>query len=343
MNDSQPERICWVVSDGRAGMENQALGLAQAVARLTPLSIEVKRIAVRAPWRHLPDRLWGRNPFARLGPVTTRDGATDTLAPPWPDLWIACGRLTIPLSAARHREGGTFVVQTQAPRHVLADFDLVVPPHHDGLSGPNVVSIHGAPTRLTPDAMAHDAAALSRQLGHLPAPRIAVLIGGDSKDYRLSEQAMATILSSLESLAKQGAGLMITTSRRTGKRNETLIHDRLRGFDNVFFWQGTPVGDLANPYAGMLGLADHILVTAESTNMVTEAATTGKPVHILPLDGGSPKFEAFHTALAERAITRPLSLPLESWTYEPLRETDRAAQILVKRWLGHEIGQGTPS
>ena len=47
----------WVVSDGRIGMENQALGLAEAVQRLTPATIAVKRIRWRKAFDKLPSAL----------------------------------------------------------------------------------------------------------------------------------------------------------------------------------------------------------------------------------------------------------------------------------------------
>ncbi|HEX8472142.1 MAG TPA: ELM1/GtrOC1 family putative glycosyltransferase, partial [Brevundimonas sp.] len=113
----------WVVSDGRTGMENQALGLAEAIQRLTPADITVKRIC----WRPLFDRL----PSALKTPAMldpSSDAPFPAAAEPWPDLWIATGRATLPLSlAVRRRSGGkTFVVQTQNPRGSLSQFDMVV-------------------------------------------------------------------------------------------------------------------------------------------------------------------------------------------------------------------------
>ena len=82
-----------------------------------------------------------------------------------------------------------------------------------------------------------------------------------------------------------GAGLMITASRRTSPDNMRRIRQPLNGLP-IDIWDG--VGD--NPYFGMLGLADHVVVTGDSVNMVSEACVTGKPVHVFQLDGGSRKF-----------------------------------------------------
>jgi mitochondrial fission protein ELM1 len=88
-----------------------------------------------------------------------------------------------------------------------------------------------------------------------------------------------------------------------------------------------------NPYAAFLGLADAVLVTEDSTNLATDAAATGKPVHVLPMPGrGSDKFRRFHAELARRGVARPFRGALESWTYPPLAETDRAARELLRRY-----------
>ena len=102
-----------VVSDGRAGIENQALGLAEAVQRLFPSEITTKRIR----WRPAFDK-W---PSA-LKATWMLDPSSDSVLPgpgeAWPDLWIGTGRATLPLSVAVRRLSGgrTFVVQTQDPR-----------------------------------------------------------------------------------------------------------------------------------------------------------------------------------------------------------------------------------
>ncbi|MGE5766651.1 MAG: ELM1/GtrOC1 family putative glycosyltransferase, partial [Bacteroidota bacterium] len=113
---------CWVVTDGKAGMEIQCLGLAEALG-LTP---EVKRVSVGKPWRWLPAGLI-RDSLGALGPKG------DRLAPPWPDLWIASGRQTVPLTrdVKRLSGGKTFTVQIQNPAIDPALFDLIVTPEHD--------------------------------------------------------------------------------------------------------------------------------------------------------------------------------------------------------------------
>ena len=86
-------------------------------------------------------------------------------------------------------------------------------------------------------------------------------------------------------------------------------------------WDGTGV----NPYFAYLAMADAIVTTGDSVNMVSEAASTGKPVHVIDLPGHAPKFEAFHAGLRRAGITRPFTGRLQHWAYPPLNETSRVA------------------
>ncbi len=321
MSMSDPLSI-WAVSDGRAGMENQALGLAEAVARQRDAVITVKRLKVQKPFDGLPRWAWG-DPEARLA------GTSDTLALPLPDLWIATGRRTIPFSL-KMKGRGPFVVQTQDPRVPEGGFDLVVPPAHDMLRGANVFPILGSPNRLTEEQLSADAATLEPFLPDLPRPLVTVLIGGTSKDYHLTEESLHDIIVRLRDLMASGVGLLISTSRRTGDEALSKIRASLAG-PRAYVWDGGSVGGLENPYLGMLGLGSRILVTEESANMLTDAAFTGKPVHLLPLKGGAPKWVRLHEALERHGVLRPRASYTDEWDYEPLRETDRAAAEILGR------------
>src|SRR5262245_19995601 len=96
---------CWVVTDGKAGMESQCVGLAEALG-LAPI---VKRVSLRTPWRQLTPRLrlFQRHGFA---------ADSDELVPPWPDLLIATGRQSVAASLIVREESrragkGTVTVQ----------------------------------------------------------------------------------------------------------------------------------------------------------------------------------------------------------------------------------------
>ena len=316
----------WVVSDGRTGIENQALGLAEAIQRLFPSVITVKRIRWRTAFDKWPSALkapWMLNPSS--------DSVVPESGQVWPDIWIATGRATLPLSTTvRHRSGGkTLVVQTQDPRWRNAAYDLIVAPAHDQVEGPNVLSITGSPHRVTNERLAEGAAAFADSLAGLPRPRIAALIGGRSKAFDLTE-AHARVLGDHIAGAVQAAGgsLMLTFSRRTPESARVAMAARLSHLPGLI-WDGTG----PNPYFAFLHFADHVLVTEDSANMAAEAASTGKPVHILPMIAlkAGDKFARLHADLRERGAARPFDGTFDAWRYEPLAETDRAARAVLER------------
>ncbi|WP_404419034.1 mitochondrial fission ELM1 family protein [Brevundimonas vesicularis] len=319
---AQPLSI-WVVSDGRAGIENQALGIAEAVQRLTPAEITIKHIRWRPNFDRLPSAL--KTP-AMLASAPLTSPNTDH----WPDLWIATGRATLPLSTRVKAWSGdkTFVVQTQDPRWANDRYDLIVAPAHDGLSGDNVFEITGSPHRITPQRIAKVAPAFADRIAPLPHPRVAALIGGKSKAFDLPPAHAADLADRIaDAVRASGGALMLTFSRRTPDAAKAVMTARLSDLPG-WIWDGT--GD--NPLFGFLHFADHILVTEDSANMAAEAASTGKPVHVLPmipLKAGD-KFARLHDDLQSRGATRPFDGALDTWTYDPLAETDRAARAVLE-------------
>lgn len=309
---------CWAVTDGSAGMENQCVGLAEAMG-LTPV---VKRVRLRGPWRQL-------TPFLRIGSRFAPDPAGDPIAPPWPDLLIGCGRQSTAVSFAVRRasRGRTFTVHIQDPQVAPHLFDLVVVPRHDRLRGPNVVVTRGSLHRLTAGRLAESAARHAARLDALPRPRVAVLVGGSNAVYSLTPTIMGDVAEALARVAREsGAGLMVTPSRRTGTDNEAILRARFAPCA-AEVWDGT--GE--NPYFAYLALADVVVVTCDSVNMVSEACSTGKPVYVIELDGGSPKFRGFLDGLYADGLARPFAGALDPWRYAPLDETAEVAAEVRRR------------
>lgn len=322
MTETGKERAltCWVVTDGRAGIEAQALGLAGAIARSRPVEILNKQIAVRAPWRYLPRFLWG-DPFLKLAPLSA------ALSAPLPDLWIGCGRLSVPFSiAAKKKHPSTFVVQLQNPRAPSSRFDLVIAPEHDGLAGENVFSIIGSTMRVLAWPRRTDSGSGVR--------RAAILIGGPNRAFRMSRADAETIGDELRKIAASGVSLSVTTSRRTPPDAAGALEERLRDVAEIF-WRADCGEKTANPFPDMLRDVDAILVTEDSVNMAAEAAATGAPVFILRLPRkpfvSAAKFDAFHRSLSARGASKYFAGALDRWSYSPLNETERAAEEVVRR------------
>lgn len=319
--DAQPsgEPLTWALHDGKAGMRSQVLGLAEAVG----FRLIERPLAIRLPWRWLPPQLWVR-------PLSAPD---TRLTPPWPDLIIACGRSAArPAAAIRQASGGhTVAAQIQDPKIGRNAFDLFVAPAHDRLRGPRVIHTLGAVHRVTPARLAAEPDRFPA-LARLPRPILSVLIGGNNSTYRLTLGRLAEIAEAIARVVRaSGGAALVTPSRRTGEAGIALLREQLAGIPGEV-WDGT--GD--NPYFAYLALADALCVTADSVSMVSEAAATGKPVHILDLPGGNRKFARFHRTMREAGITRPFAGRIESWTYPIPDDTARAgaavrALVLARR------------
>ena len=316
--------VTWILHDGKAGMASQALGLAEA----TGFSFVEKPLDIRFPWAFLPPRLWFR-------PLSAARTAAVGLSPPWPHLVIGCGRnAAMPALAIRRANGGnTLAVQIQDPGVGHAEFDLLVVPEHDRLRGPRVIVTRGAVHRVT---MARVAAELRRfpGLAALPRPILAVLIGGTNKAYRLTLRRLGEIADAVaDVLRQQGGSALVTPSRRTGVRGIELLRGKLEDLPAVV-WDGS--GE--NPYFAYLALADAFLVTADSVSMISEAAATGKPVHVLALDGGNTKFACFHAGMQAAGITRPFTGRIEAWDY-PIPEGTARAGAAVRELVSETHGR----
>jgi len=299
----------WVITEGMAGTENQCLAITDALG----VAPEIKRVGLRFPWSFLSPYLAGECAWT----------FKPALTPPWPDVLITSGRKSIAASryVKRKSKGKTFTLHLQDPRISPKAFDLVALPAHDPTRGDNVLVTLTAPTRINTAALTrarNDFAPLFVMSG---TPRIAVLIGGNSKAHRVTDDLMFKLGQQLAALP---GFLMLTASRRTPESAKAALMAGL-GDKPAFFWDGT--GD--NPYAGMLAWADYILVTADSVSMLSDATATGKPTYILPLEGGSPRLKAFHDGLITAGIARPFEGKLDHWTYTPVHEAGRIATALM--------------
>jgi len=246
-----------------------------------------------------------------------------------PDIWIGCGRAAINL-ARKHRRvfPACFLAYVQDPRKHYQDFDLILAPAHDRLVRPNAIAMIGSPNRISAQTLSDGREAFAKRIDALPGPRAAILIGGDSKRFKLTPRIADYLIARMEDLLAQGVSLMVTASRRTPAALAKRLTDIFGARDRVWLFDG----EGENPYFGFLAAADWIFVTEESTNMLVEASATGKPVYALPMDGSAGKFARLHAALEGYGAMRPWLGRLDAWSYKPLAETTRIAGLLIDRW-----------
>lgn len=301
-----------IICTDLAGLKSQALGLAEA-AGLAP---DFRALRFRAPWRHIPTNFWF-NPHWAVG--------AELFAAPLPPVVIGAGGAGARVAAAL-RGRDVKAVAIQHPRMALARFDAILAGRHDGIEGPNVIVTRTALHRVTRTRLALEKAVWAPRFAHLPRPLVAVLLGGSNGRYRF-EAAEATLLAAqLADIMRQGAGLMITPSRRTAPEVMAILRAAL---EPLGAWIWDFIGE--NPYFGMLACADEVVCTADSVSMVSEAVATSAPVLLVRLPGKSARIGAFMDALVADGRVRDFAGRLELWDTAPLDDTEWAGQELRRR------------
>jgi mitochondrial fission protein ELM1 len=319
-----PPKTAWVISDGAAGNERQALALASAL----DVPARVMALPLRAPWGWFAPR---RIPGGRLA-LSDRDRAG--FEAPWPDVAIGCGRSAALLTRMLRdlSNGDCYCVQILDPRIDPRHWDAVVAPRHDRLEGTNVLHTLGSLNPID-DAWLASGREAFPDFEALPRPRVALLVGGPRRgiefDERLSQQLVETVRT-----AAHGGSVLATASRRTPPEFASRLRAALADFPGAF-WnsEGT------NPYPGLLGWADRVVVTPDSVNMLSEACATGVPVHTVATASLPEKIARFHAALRERGLLA--NVDEKRAVVAPLRETQAIAAELRER-MTTRYGKSSP-
>lgn len=312
----------WLITDGKAGMDVQARGVADA------LGLDYEQKIVQPAGIHKIMAPWG--PVARserFGEPGTRFG------PPWPVIAIATGRASIPYIRALRRQAGpaTYTVVLQDPKSGPRTADLIWVPAHDRRRGANVMTTPTSPHSFSATRLAELRRKMPPAIAALPAPRIAVILGGKNGVYKFTDDDDRRLAAALRSLAALNVSFMVTPSRRTHGRLVSAVEAATKGAPRII-WDGT--GD--NPYPQFLAHADALVVTADSVNMTGEACATGRPVYVFEPSAGSAKFRRFHETLRALGATRPLPervAELPHWDYTPLDSARIIADEIERRWL----------
>ena len=320
-----PLPTCWCLTDGRPGMENQAVGLAEAMG-LTPV---VKRVILKTPWRIASPHVtaFKRYAFSKKG---------DPVDSPWPDILIATGRPSIlPSLYVKGQSGGrTFTVQLQDPVSLRWRFDRIVVPAHDGLSGENVIVMDGALHRITPQKLAAEAPRWAEAFAAIPKPRIAVLLGGDNSRYRFGEAEARALAGQLKSPRRAGIRASHHRIAPHGRRQPRhfprsagrmrRVHFRWRRRQSLFRHAG-PRGCVHRHLR--LREYDHRSLQHRQTRSRRAAPRAGRRV------SERDKFARFQRGLEESGRIRFFKGTIETWAYEPLREMERIASLIQQAYL----------
>lgn len=315
-------RTGWLITDGKPGMDVQVKGVADALG----LDYQLKLVAPREPFRML-------SPWGPVDPREQFSGLGSPFAPPFPDLALATGRLSIPyIRTLKRRAGpGTYCVVLQDPKTGPNTADLIWVPEHDKRRGYNVISTMTSPHSFSPARLADLLAKPPASIAALPHPRVALILGGPSGAYSYDAASIDRLAASIASLAAHAGSFLITPSRRTPPELLAAVDTATSARPRIL-WDGGGT----NPYPDFLANADAFVVTGDSVNMTGEACATGRPVYVFEPGPGSVKFALFHAALRRHGATRPLPETMgriEAWTYPPLDSAKVIAAEIERRWL----------
>ncbi len=266
--------LVWLLMGDRAGDNSQVVGLGEALGwRLVEKHFIYTAFekAVNLPFGA---HLWG---------VVKKQSSA--LEAPWPDLVISAGRKNEPV--ARYirkralRESGKKVRLIHAGRPWAAppNWDLIITtPQYRLPQDPNIVHNDTPLHRVTRERLDEATVAWRERVADLPRPLIAVLCGGNSGPYPFDRASGERLAVQAEALAQEfGGSLLITTSKRTLDETTEALFAGIRSPSIRYRWKQD---DPDNPFFAFLGLADRVIVTADSVSMMAEACVTGRPVYL---------------------------------------------------------------
>jgi uncharacterized protein len=322
----------WVISDGTAGMRLQAIALGEAlIATDIKNQTSLDDIISNPSWllRHLP-RLCPFLPKALL--LSWLGAIGSRLSKEKPAIIITCGRRMAGTSIALNRLSkvhavGTRTIHIQDPRLPPHYFDILIVPQHDSVRGANVVTSLASLNRLDMSKIADAANQLGEKWRALPTPRVAVLLGGTNRRYGISAMMAKDMARRLANFAtKTGANLALIPSRRTPADLLTQLTAALGPLSYVVMDQAEN-----NPYPGILGLVDAVIVTSDSVNMISEATITGLPILIAEWQSETGRIGAFHDAMMSAGHIAPMRDQLPQDGFTPLVEMPEILKSVLAR------------
>ena len=309
-----------LLTQGMHGMVSQVEGLAKALG----LSYKHQKIELKSFWNLIPPKI---SPISEN--LVKNKFVCDC------KIIISCGRKSvIPSIALKKRLGNQiFNIHIQDPKVSFEHFDLIVSPEHDRLRGENIINTTGAIHYLTKKEINDN----SKYLGIEKDKRkelVAFIIGGPNKYYNYSEKQIHELFNKVKTLfTPDKFKIIVIPSYRTPKNILKIAF-------NTFSINHHVVKNIdKKAYLSALAISNYIVVTCDSTSMISEAAMTGKPVYIAMMKSFKPtgRFKKFYSQLKDLGITRELEDRVESWSYNSLNEVNRIAPIVKAKMKKHGI------
>ena len=302
-----------LLTEGLHGMISQTEGLAKALN----FDYIHEKIELNSFWKLIPTSFTPVKKFVFKNQVEQDF-----------DVIISCGRKSIipSIFLKKNSKKKIINIHIQNPKISLKHFDFVVCPEHDNLEGPNVLTTKGAIHYLTLEEINNSKDFLLNKLER-DKDVITLILGGPNKYYNYSDENMISIFSRINRMLKEhNLQLVVIPSNRTPKKTIELSKE--------YFTDNRTVIDVVDKsaYLSSLALSKYLVVTCDSTSMISEAALTGKPVYVamIPALRNDKRFQRFRNLFEKLNIIKILENKLETWNYEKLNEADRIA-LEIKR------------
>tara|TARA_Y100001970_G_C14058248_1_gene762755 strand:+ start:51 stop:989 length:939 start_codon:yes stop_codon:yes gene_type:complete len=297
-----------LLTEGLHGMISQVEGLAKAL----DLDYFHEKVELNSFWNFIPPNFTPVNKFTFKNKINKEF-----------DMIISCGRKSVVPSIFLKKNSSKKIINIhiQNPKVSLTNFDYVISPEHDDLKGSNVINSKGAIHYLTLKELNESKNYLKDKIDK-DKDIITLILGGPTRYYDYTNENIINIFSKINKhLKEKNLQLIVIPSNRTPK--ETIT------FAKEYFNKNRLVLDTVdkNAYLSSLALSNYIIVTCDSSSMISEAALTGKPIYVamIPPRRNDRRFKRFRSLFEKLNIIKELGDELNIWSYESLNETNRIA------------------
>ena len=305
-----------LLTQGMHGMISQVEGMAKALN--SEYSHKIVRLSF--PWNLIPPK------FTPISEIILKDKTYLTENKNL-DLIISCGKKSvIPSILLKKKNPKIFTIHIQNPKVSFKNFDAIIAPEHDNLNGDNVYSSKGAIHYITESEIEKSKPYLIKKINSQKV--VSLILGGPNKYYNFGKAELVEIFNEIKEIfVSNGYKVIIIPSMRTPKKIIDLAIEEMSSCGHVV----DKVDKQA--YLSAYALANYVIVTCDSISMISEAATSGKPIFVAFM---SPKkdnyrFRRFFELFKQMGITRDLGKKVETWTYNKHNEAQRiAAEIKNK-------------
>ena len=305
-----------LLTEGMHGMISQVEGMAKAL----DTEYEHKIIRLNFPWNLIPPKFTLDSDIILKDKIYLMEGET-------PDLLISCGRKSVvPSIIIKKKNPEIFTIHIQNPKVNLKNFDVVVAPEHDNLNGGNVLSSKGAVHYITEKEINNAKPYLENKIKGQKI--VSLILGGPNKYYKFNKDQLIKIFNLIKSkFVSKGYKIIVIPSMRTPEESIELAIKEMGTCGYVV----NKVDKQA--YLSAYALADYVVVTCDSTSMISEAAASGKPIFVAHMKPkrNNYRFKKFFDLFKKMGITRDLGEKIQTWSYNKHNEAQRIASLIKNK------------